>query len=130
MSKKLLRKAWIALNIHCYIKVIPLMKEIEIELNKPEPEPVAWAIFRKGTMYDFSRTQPGEELLGQMGDYAIPVYTIPPDQSAQIAALKHELQQANEDYVSVEEAYLQCQKDLYGETEKLAALQAAHNIGV
>lgn len=102
-------------------------------LEMPEPEPVAWALFSKelmptGAAYAIRRV---EIQLAQIeSDLDIqdakirPLYTTPTDQSAQIAALKHELQQADEDYVAVEEAYLQCQKDLYDETEKLAALQA------
>lgn len=87
-------------------------------IETPEPEPVAWMSKTFPTTFAIS------EDIAQPARFFTPLYAEPVDQLAQIAALKHELQQADEDYVAVEEAYLQCQKDLYDETEKLSTIQS------
>lgn len=116
MSRELLKRAAVVLrevwdNDDCYCapSVIELQKQIVAYLAKPDPEPVAFRWFGDEG-FTFSLFQSEES----PGD---PLYTTPPDQSAQIAEL---IAQRTMQEEIIKSAYARC-----GELEQqLADLQA------
>lgn len=85
-------------------------------LEMPEPEPVAW-MWEDGLEVYFENS-------GDPDHNWVPLYTTPPDQSAQISELELALARANADIESVEDRLIVKNQRLYEYNEKLAALQA------
>lgn len=139
MSRELLKRALASMRRTRSIPTgesIDTMSAIEDELVKPDPEPVAWALFSKelmptGAAYAIRRV---EIQLAQIeSDLDIqdakirPLYAEPVDQSARIADLTERLAKATLDYAKssnlLTERITELEKQLADQSAQIAALK-------